>query len=77
MSIGFILGETKDELKLKHGVSVQNHGTGRITFFLTLADEDRLRPLDEVQLVIPGQEKSAIRAAIRVPFGPPTFSLSR
>ena len=32
--------------------------TGRVTIVLTLADEGRLKPLDEVQLVIPGQEKN-------------------
>ena len=59
LGIGFILGETKEELKLKYDVTVQDHGTGRITAVLTLEDEGRLKPLDEVQLVIPGQEKNA------------------
>ena len=57
LGIGFILGETKEELKLKYDVSVQDHGTGRVTAVLTLEDEGRLKPLDEVQLVVPGQEK--------------------
>ncbi len=57
--IGFILGETKEELKLKYDVVVQDHGTGRVTAVFTLEDEGRLKPLDEVQLVIPGQEKNA------------------
>lgn len=56
--IGFYLGETKEELKLEYDVAVQDHGTGRITIVLTLADEGRLKPLDEVQLAIPGQEKN-------------------
>ena len=56
--VGFILGETKDELKLEYDVSVQDHGTGRVTVVLTLADEGRLKPLDEVQLVIPAREKN-------------------
>jgi hypothetical protein len=55
---GFILGETKEELKLQYDVAVQDHGTGRVTVVFTLADEGRLRPLDEVQLVIPGQEEN-------------------
>jgi hypothetical protein len=59
LGIGFILGETKEELKLKYELSVQDHGTGRVTAVLTLADEGRLKPLDEVQLVIPGEEKNA------------------
>lgn len=58
LGIGFILGETKDELKLKYDVSVQDHGTGRVTVVFTLADEGRLKPLDAVQLVIPGQEQN-------------------
>lgn len=56
--IGFILGQTKEELKLKYDVEVQDHGTGRVTIVLTLADEGRLKPLDEVQLVIPAQQKN-------------------
>jgi hypothetical protein len=58
LGIGFILGETKDELKLKYDVSVQDHGTGRATVVFTLADEGRLKPLDEVQLAIPAQTKN-------------------
>ena len=38
---------------------MQDHGTGRVTAVFTLEDEGRLKPLDEVQLVIPGQEKNA------------------
>jgi hypothetical protein len=57
--IGFTLGETKEELKLQYDVAVQDHGTGRVTVVFTLADEGRLGPLDEVQLVIPGREKNA------------------
>ena len=59
--MGFILGQSKEELKLKYDVTVEQHGfdgapTGRVTVVLTLADEGRLKPLDEVQLVIPGRE---------------------
>jgi hypothetical protein len=57
--IGFVLGESKEELKLEYDVAVQDHGTGRVTIVLTLADEGRLKPLDEVQLVIPDQKKNA------------------
>ena len=56
--IGFYLRETKDELKLKYEVAVQDHKTGRVTVVFTLTDEGRLKPLDEVQLVIPAQEKN-------------------
>jgi hypothetical protein len=57
-AIGFILGETKEELKLEYELSVQDHGTGRVTLVFTLADEGRLAPLDEVQLAIPAEEKN-------------------
>lgn len=56
--IGFTLGQTKDELKLKYTVAVEDHKTGRVTVVITLEDEGRLKPLDEVQLVIPAQEKN-------------------
>jgi len=61
--IGFVLGQTKEELKLKYDVAVEEHSfdgapTGRVTVVLTLVDEGRLKPLDEVQLVIPGKEKN-------------------
>jgi len=58
VAIGFVLGESKEELKLGYDVSVQDHGTGRVTVVLTLADEGRLQPLDEVELVIPAQTKN-------------------
>ena len=56
--IGFVLGQTREELKLKYDVLVHDHGTGRVTIVFTLADEGRLEPLDAVQLVIPAQEKN-------------------
>ena len=56
--IGFVLGETQQELKLKYDLSVQDHGTGRVTIVFTLADEGRLKPLDEIELAIPGQEQN-------------------
>jgi hypothetical protein len=43
---------------LKYEVAVEDHNTGRVTVVFTLADEDRLKPLDEVQLVVPAQEKN-------------------
>ena len=61
--IGFILGESKEELKLKYDVAVEHHGTGeqstgRVSVVFTLEDEGRLKPLDAVELVIPGKEKN-------------------
>jgi hypothetical protein len=59
LGIGFILGESKEELKLKYDLAATDHGTGRVTAVFTLEDEGRLKPLDEVQLVIPGEVKNA------------------
>jgi hypothetical protein len=61
--LDFGLGETKEELKLKYDIAVEEHSfegasTGRVTVVLTLADEGRLKPLDGVQLDIRGQEKN-------------------
>ena len=53
---GFGLGETKEQLKLKYDVSVVDHGTGRVTVKLTIADPGRLKPLDSVDLVISNQD---------------------
>ncbi len=62
-AMGEILGQSKEELKLKYVVAVEEHSfdgepTGRVTVVFTLADEGRLKPLDEVQLVIPAREKN-------------------
>lgn len=56
-ALGEVLGQTKDELKLKYDVAVHDHGDSRLTVEFTLADEGRLKPLDAVELNIPGQEK--------------------
>jgi hypothetical protein len=55
-AIGFQLGETKDQLKLKYDVSVVDHRTGRVTVTLTIADEGRLKPLNSVDLAIPSKD---------------------
>jgi hypothetical protein len=62
-AIGFILGESKQQLKLKYDVDVaqvviDERGTVLVTVVLTLADEGRLKPLDDVQLVIPSKRPS-------------------
>ena len=54
--MGFQLGETKEQLRLKYDVSSVDHGTGRVTVNLTIADEGRLKPLDSVDLVIPSND---------------------
>ncbi len=55
-AMGFQLGETKEQLRLKYDVSSVDHGTGRVTVNLTIADEGRLKPLDSVDLVIPSND---------------------
>ncbi len=56
-ALGEILGQTKEELKLNYELAVYDHGTGRVTATLTIADEGRLAPLDAVELCIPAMEK--------------------
>lgn len=56
---GFILSETREQLKLDYAVEVTDHGTGRVTVVFTLVDEGRLQPLDEVRLVIPAETKNS------------------
>lgn len=55
-ALGFQLGESKAELKLEYDVKVVDHGTGRVTVVLTLADEGRLRPLSAIQLMVPSSD---------------------
>lgn len=54
--IGFSLSESKEDLKLKYDVSVQDHGTGRVTIQFVLEDEGRLKPLSSIDLVVNSQE---------------------
>jgi hypothetical protein len=53
--MGEELGQTKEQLKLAYDVSCIEHGTGRVTVNLTIADEGRLKPLTAVELLIPGE----------------------
>ena len=57
-ALGVYLSESKEQLKLKYDVTIHDHGDGRVTIELTLADEGRLKPLDEVQFYIQAQQKS-------------------
>jgi hypothetical protein len=58
-ALGFELGETKEQLKLKYDVSAADHGTGRVTVTLTIADEGRLAPLSRgVDLVVRSKDGS-------------------
>ena len=56
--MGRELGKTKEQLKLKYDVSVTDHGTGRVSIVLTIADQGRLKPLTSVDLVILTEEES-------------------
>jgi hypothetical protein len=55
-AMGEQLGQTKEQLKLKYDVSVKDHGTGRVSVTVTIADQGRLNPLNSVDLVIPTEE---------------------
>jgi hypothetical protein len=59
-ALGFQLGESKDELKLKYDVAVDDHGTGRVTVVVSISDQGRLKPLDSVDLSIPAEGKSGM-----------------
>lgn len=54
--LGRELGETKEQLKLKYDVSWTDHGTGRVTVKLAIADEGRLEPLRSVELRLPAED---------------------
>ena len=55
--MGFELSETKEQLGLKYDVAVTDHGTGRVTVMLTIADEGRLTLLSRgVNFVIPSKD---------------------
>ncbi|WP_339731535.1 hypothetical protein [uncultured Gimesia sp.] len=55
-AIGFEIGQSKEELELKYEISVVDHGTGRVTVNLVIADEGKLKPLDSVDLVISSED---------------------
>ena len=60
-ALGLELGESKEQLKLKYDVAVVDHGTGRVTVTLTIADEGRLAPLDRgVELLIPSKGETGV-----------------
>lgn len=67
--IGFELGETKEQLKLKYDVSWIDHHTGSVTIHLTLSDEGRLGPLRSVELFV-SSEKEPGRYDLSARLGP-------
>ncbi|MDA0590466.1 MAG: hypothetical protein O2820_21250 [Planctomycetota bacterium] len=55
-ALGFELGESKEELKLKYDVSVTDPKTGRVTIVVKIEDYGRLKPVYAVDLSIPAKE---------------------
>jgi len=62
--IGFSLGETKEQLGLKYDVALTDHGTGRVTVNLSIADQGKMQPLTAVDLVIPSSVDLSVSLAI-------------
>jgi len=58
LAMGEILGETREQLKLKYEVKVQDPDNGQVQVEFTLEDEGRMKPLDAVELAIPKQDGS-------------------
>jgi len=51
-AIEFGIGQSKEELGLKYE-SVVDHGTGRVTIVLDIADAGKLKPINSISLYIP------------------------
>lgn len=58
LGMGEILGQSKDELKLKYDVVVHDPANGQVSVEFTLTDEGRLKPLYGVELAIPRDDGS-------------------
>jgi hypothetical protein len=56
--LGEILGQSKEELKLKYDVTVHDPANGQVGVEFTLTDEGRLKPLDSIDLMIPKEDGS-------------------
>jgi hypothetical protein len=52
-ALGEILGQSKEELKLKYDVVVHDPENGIVMVQFILADEGRMKPLDAVELMMP------------------------
>jgi|TARA_R110002111_G_scaffold212165_2_gene275468 hypothetical protein len=57
-AIEFEIGQSKEELGLKYELSVVDHGTGRVTVVLDIADEGKLKPINSISLYIPSEGKT-------------------
>ena len=51
-ALGFEIGQSKEELELEYEISVVDHGTGRVTVNLTIADAGKLKQIESVWLNI-------------------------
>ncbi len=56
VGMGEILGQAKEQHGLKYDVTVYDHGTGRVTVTIKIADEGRMAPLKSVELHIPSDD---------------------
>ncbi|WP_417393523.1 hypothetical protein [Gimesia sp.] len=57
-AIEFEIGQSKEELGLKYELSVVDHGTGRVTIELEIADAGKLKPINSISLYIPAEGKT-------------------
>lgn len=57
-AIEFGIGQSKEELGLKYELSVVDHGTGRVTIVLDIADAGKLKPINSISLYIPAEGKT-------------------
>jgi hypothetical protein len=57
-AMGEILGETKEQLKLKYELTVSEPVNGQVGVVFILEDEGRMKPLSAVELGIPRQDGS-------------------
>ncbi|WP_291176238.1 hypothetical protein [Gimesia sp.] len=57
-AIEFGIGQSKEELGLKYELSVVDHGTGRVTIELEIADAGKLKPINSISLYIPEEGTS-------------------
>lgn len=57
-AIEFGIGQSKEELGLKYELSVNDHGTGRVTVVLDMVDAGKLKPINSISLYIPAEGKT-------------------
>jgi len=55
-ALGFQLGQSTEELELKYDVNCTVHASGRVTVNLVIAEQGRIKPIEDVQLTIPSDD---------------------